>query len=104
MTAVAGEPHDPVPASFTLHQNYPNPFNAGTIIPFSVRGSGGAQRVVLDVYDMTGRSVTTLFDGEVMPGNYTVPGTERAAAPGPCRAASTWPGCGWERTRRRCRS
>jgi hypothetical protein len=83
LTGVAGEPRDPVPASFTLYQNYPNPFNAGTIIPFSVRGSGGAQRVVLDVYDVTGRSVTTLFDGEIMPGNYTVAwdGTGRSARP-----------------------
>ena len=105
LTGIAGEPHDPIPASFTLYQNYPNPFNAGTIIPFSVRGTGGAQRVVLEVYDVTGRSVTTLFDGEIMSGNYTVClGRDWCSARPLSSGVYMARLAGWGRTRRRCRS
>ncbi len=50
-----------VPASgFVLDQNFPNPFNPITTIRFS-GPSGVAVRI--DIYDASGRSVTSLFDG-----------------------------------------
>jgi len=47
-------------AGIYLSQNYPNPFNPNTRIEFSLEKSG---RVVLKIYDSTGRLVKTLLDG-----------------------------------------
>jgi hypothetical protein len=60
---IAGE----VPTEFTLEQNFPNPFNPSTIVRFSVPTNG---RVILKVYDISGREVATLIDGEMTTGNY----------------------------------
>ncbi len=51
------------PSSFSL-SNYPNPFNATTTISFELPH---ASRVLLNVFDLTGRSVVTLSD-EMMSG------------------------------------
>jgi hypothetical protein len=53
------------PAKFQLNQNYPNPFNPSTIISFTVEQKGIA---TLKVYDVLGREVTELFNGQVQPG------------------------------------
>ena len=58
-----------VPLAFTLRQNYPNPFNPATRIDYAVPQTG---RVSLKVYDLLGREVATLFDGEQHLGSYTV--------------------------------
>lgn len=60
---------EPVPALFTLGQNYPNPFNPSTTIPFTVQR---ATRVTLLVYDLLGRSVARLTDGEFEAGAHQV--------------------------------
>jgi hypothetical protein len=56
-----------VPARFALFQNYPNPFNPSTTIKFSVENVGHAQ---LDVFDITGQKVATLFSDAAEPGRY----------------------------------
>ncbi len=58
-----------VVATFALHQNYPNPFNPETHIRFDV---GEAGPVMLRVYDLTGRLIRTLAEGEYRPGSYEV--------------------------------
>jgi endo-1,4-beta-xylanase len=57
-----------VPANYVLSQNYPNPFNPTTQIDYSI-----AKRsyVSLEVYNVLGEKVATLFSGEEQPGNYT---------------------------------
>jgi hypothetical protein len=57
------------PTSMTLEQNYPNPFNGQTIIRYSVSRTG---RVSLKLYDILGRVVQTLVDGEQTQGAYEV--------------------------------
>ncbi len=59
-----------VPAEFTLNQNYPNPFNPSTTINFSLPSS---EKVSLTVFDVLGREVQTLINGETMAaGTYAV--------------------------------
>jgi len=57
------------PVNFNLNQNYPNPFNANTIISFELKEPSP---VTIDVYDITGAKVTTLFDGEMPAGNHDI--------------------------------
>ncbi len=74
-----------LPVSLTLEQNYPNPFNPVTTIKYSVPASSplglsaeaGKVRieeglVILKVYDVLGRVVTTLVKQYQSPGNYEV--------------------------------
>ncbi|HTP12374.1 MAG TPA: T9SS type A sorting domain-containing protein, partial [Bacteroidota bacterium] len=51
----------------SLSQNYPNPFNPTTTIEFTIPNDG---RVVLKVYDLVGREIATLIDGERNAGEY----------------------------------
>jgi hypothetical protein len=53
------------PYRFSLEQNYPNPFNPATIIRWSVGRRG---RALLRAFDLLGREVRRLFDGEVEAG------------------------------------
>jgi hypothetical protein len=56
-----------VPAKFELGQNYPNPFNPTTKINFSLHLD---TKVLLKVYDLTGRELSTLVNGELKPAGY----------------------------------
>lgn len=58
-----------VPDGFALEQNYPNPFNPITNIEFSVPKSGS---VKLTVFDISGREIAKLVDGNLSIGTYKV--------------------------------
>jgi hypothetical protein len=57
-----------VPASFALHQNYPNPFNPSTVISFDLPRRAF---VKLNVYDMLGREIAVLMNGEMNAGSHS---------------------------------
>jgi hypothetical protein len=57
------------PLSFRLQQNYPNPFNPTTSIKYNLPI---ASDVNMTVYDITGRTVTTLEDAYQGAGSYLV--------------------------------
>jgi hypothetical protein len=71
MNGITGveEQNPGVPASFDLSQNYPNPFNPSTRIDYSIIQSGP---VSLKVFDLLGREVATLFNGDQKVGRFTV--------------------------------
>ncbi|XWN36888.1 MAG: T9SS type A sorting domain-containing protein [Balneola sp.] len=52
-----------------LKQNYPNPFNPSTTIPVSI---SEFQKVKVDIYDITGRLVRSVFNGTLPTGNHTL--------------------------------
>lgn len=56
-----------LPEEFALHTNYPNPFNPTTTIRFDLPE---ASDVRLEVYDMMGRRVATLINGQMSAGRY----------------------------------
>lgn len=58
-----------IPTNYSLSQNYPNPFNPVTTIEYNIPYDGA---VVLKLYDVLGREVRTLVDGERPAGNYKV--------------------------------
>lgn len=58
-----------IPSGFTLSQNFPNPFNPSTIINYSVPG---ISFVTIKVYDILGKEVATLVNGEKAAGNYQI--------------------------------
>ncbi len=58
-----------VPEMFALQQNYPNPFNPTTTIRFTLPE---AAAVRLEVFDILGRSVTTLMDDFITAGSHLV--------------------------------
>ena len=57
------------PKTFDLSQNFPNPFNPTTVISYSVPKTS---RVVIEVFDILGREITTLVDSKKEPGVYSV--------------------------------
>ena len=60
--ATAVLPGEAVPSALTLEQNFPNPFNPETTIRFAVPAP--AALVTLEVYNVAGRLVVSLVDGE----------------------------------------
>jgi len=58
-----------VPTGFTLSPNYPNPFNASTTISYTLPKQSQA---TLDIYDILGRKVQTLYDGKQTSGEHSV--------------------------------
>ncbi len=58
-----------LPAKARLYAPYPNPFNSVAMIPFDVALPA---RISLVVFDLLGRKVTTLLEGNMAPGSFTV--------------------------------
>ncbi len=50
-----------LPDRFRLEQNYPNPFNSSTTIGYVLEKEGNVR---LTIFDLTGRSIATLADGQ----------------------------------------
>jgi photosystem II stability/assembly factor-like uncharacterized protein len=73
------EDQKPNPIQFHLEQNYPNPVASSTTIPFSLTRY---EYVSLRVYDLLGRQVAVLVDGERTPGQHAVPFDASGEAPG----------------------
>lgn len=67
--AVGIEESAPVPADFKLSQNYPNPFNAGTQISFNLDKPASVR---LEIFDITGAKVTSLYQGKCDAGTHLV--------------------------------
>ncbi|MGD8782027.1 MAG: T9SS type A sorting domain-containing protein [Ignavibacteria bacterium] len=63
-----------LPQEFVLEQNYPNPFNPTTKIRFNVGDANFASQtnVLLKVYDVLGKEVTTLVNEQKAAGTYEV--------------------------------
>ena len=69
-TAVGIDEDGTIPDQFALHQNYPNPFNPSTQISFDI--PQGGENVMLNVYNILGQNVSTLVNGVMNPGRYTM--------------------------------
>jgi endo-1,4-beta-xylanase len=63
------EEKEVLPAEYTLSQNYPNPFNPKTVISYQLPYNS---KVILKVYNILGKEVTTLVNEEKSAGEYRV--------------------------------
>ena len=66
---LAATPRAGVPLEYSLLQNYPNPFNPQTNFSFTLPEAG---HVTLKVFDLLGRDVATLVNGDLAADAYTV--------------------------------
>ncbi len=68
------------PLVFQLDGNFPNPFNPRTLISFTLPQTGAAR---VEVLDLRGRLVRTLWQGELVAGPHQIPwdGTDGAGRP-----------------------
>ena len=58
-----------LPSRFNLSQNYPNPFNPSTTFRYSIPNES---KVIIKVYDILGKEITTLLNEEKSAGSYEV--------------------------------
>jgi hypothetical protein len=77
--AVEERNSETLPTEFSLLQNYPNPFNPSTVISFQLPVNS---HVKLQVFDVNGREVATLIDGEMTAGDHTATFAPRDLAGG----------------------
>ena len=65
ITSVNRKNNTSMPDAFNL-QNYPNPFNSSTTISFNIKSN---TNIKLVVFDILGRKVKTIYEGEIQSGN-----------------------------------
>lgn len=58
-----------IPEYYKLYQNYPNPFNPTTEIRFDLKEKAN---VMLEIYDINGKEISTLVNRELNAGSYSV--------------------------------
>lgn len=58
-----------IPEKIALRNNYPNPFNSSTTIPFEIPDDS---MVRIEIFDILGRRVQTLYDGLALAGYHSV--------------------------------
>ncbi len=75
------------PSNFELCANFPNPFNPSTIIVFYLPRN---EYITVKIYDITGREIETLIDGEVPAGEHRLQWSAEGLASGVylCRMAA----------------
>jgi hypothetical protein len=56
------------PESFALHPSYPNPFNSTTTINYNLSSTS---KITLEVYNILGQRLQTLFEGNKHAGNHS---------------------------------
>ena len=78
-TSVGNEQIADLPQSVELQQNYPNPFNPTTTISYQLPANG---KVKLQVFDMLGRQVAELVNGQVEAGYHQITFDARNLASG----------------------
>ncbi len=78
--AIDGDGASELPLEYSLEAPYPNPFNATTHLRFSLPEQG---HITLAVYDVLGRMVTELYNGEMDAGRYNVSFDAQQLASGP---------------------
>lgn len=79
LTSVRPSTKPSQPSGFQLCSNYPNPFNPSTMIMFSVPRNA---HVTLRVYDVAGRAIETLVQGEVPAGEHRLQWSAQGLASG----------------------
>jgi hypothetical protein len=58
-----------VPMNFEIGQNYPNPFNNSTVFPFTLDRDANVE---ITVYDLSGRLVSSVYNGKASAGQNVV--------------------------------
>ncbi|MEJ5350022.1 MAG: T9SS type A sorting domain-containing protein [Melioribacteraceae bacterium] len=58
-----------LPNEYKLYQNYPNPFNPSTVITYAIPK---AENVKLEIYNVLGQKVVTLFEGQQFAGTHSI--------------------------------
>jgi hypothetical protein len=84
VTGVFGEEGPALPQGLVLYPNYPNPFNSSTEIRYFIpKASPRGSQAELLVYDVMGRRVRKLFEGNAAPGEHRAlwDGTNDAGRP-----------------------
>jgi len=79
VTSVSRNVRPTQPSEFQLCSNYPNPFNPSTMIVFSVPRNA---RVSVRVYDIAGRAIETLVEGDVPAGEHRLQWSAEGLASG----------------------
>ena len=79
ITSVRPSANSQKPENFKLCANYPNPFNPSTMIVFFLPQN---EYMTLKVYDITGRLIETLIEGEVPAGEHRLQWSAHGLASG----------------------